>query len=286
MASLREKMAEHGFESNEAYDYPLRCLLGYRPDVLRALTVSGDPGRHKTAFANALAHALDYEHVLYHDFTQAHDPLPLVLPPPSRDEDGREEPPIDAFDRVMSDVCALSEGSRSIVIVDQLQAADFREHIRLYQFIRSACWSYRDARFQANPANLLLFLISEDTLYHSLQKASFRVWVSAASLGRTHYRPVDFGLGPAAQALMDGLGDLFVELGVQPTRSEYARLLHDLQLHCNTAEQLCASLFGWTEGIDRERLYAPATQQAVLRLMPVLEDFVGVDQVEIKAPPE
>ncbi|MDH3712306.1 MAG: hypothetical protein OET44_00490, partial [Gammaproteobacteria bacterium] len=176
------------------------------------------------------------------------------------------------------------EADRTIIILDQLQGADFREHIRIYKFIRTTEWSYRDAQFQANRNNLLVFLVSEEPLYHSLHKASFRVWVSAASLGRTHYRPADFGLGEEAEELMARLGDLFVQLGVQPTGGEYARLLHDLQRNIHTAEQLCVSLYGWTEGIDREMLLSPAAQKVIGELMPVVENFVGVDQVEITAP--
>lgn len=282
--TLRERLADNGYESNESFEYPLRCLLSYEPDVIRTLNVAGDPGRHKTAFATALAHSLDYSHVLYHDFIQENDPPPPVLRAPSKDEEGREEPPVDAFDRIMSDVCALSEADRTIVILDQLQGADFREHIRIYKLIKTTAWAYRDAQFQANRNNLLVFLISEEPLYHSLQKASFRVWVSAASLGRTHYRPADFGLGEEAETLMNRLGDLFVQLGVQPTRSEYARLLHDLQSNIHTAEQLCLSLYGWTEGIEREMLHSPGAQKFIDELMPAIEHFVGVDQVEITAP--
>lgn len=282
--TLREKLADNGYESNESFDYPVRCLLSYEPEAVRTLNIAGDPGRHKTAFANALAHSLDYAHVLYHDFLQEHDPLPAVLRPASKDEEGREEPPVEAFDRIMSDVCAFSEGDRSIVILDQLQSADFREHIRIYNFIKTAEWSYGDAQFQANRTNLLVFLVSEEPLYHSLHKASFRVWVSAAALGRTHYRPADFGLGEEAEELMARLGDLFVQLGVQPTNSEYARLLHDLQSNIHTAEQLRVSLYGWTQGIDREMLLSPGAQKVIAELMPVIEQFVGVDQVEITAP--
>ncbi len=83
---------------------------------------------------------------------------------------------------------------------------------------------------------------------------------------------------------MARLGDLFVQLGVQPTTSEYARLLHDLQHNIHSTEQLCVSLYGWTEGIDREMLHAPAAQKLIDEIMPVVENFVGVDQVEITAP--
>jgi hypothetical protein len=33
MKNLRESMAEHGFESNDDYDFQVRCLLKGRPTV-------------------------------------------------------------------------------------------------------------------------------------------------------------------------------------------------------------------------------------------------------------
>ena len=281
MSSLREKLALNGFESNESYDFQIRCLLSYKPELVRALNIESDGVRRATAFATALAHSLDGEQIVYHDFTQENDPLPTVTRPESKDEDGNQEPPIDAFDRTMSDACAFSEGSQTIVILDQLHAADFREHIRIYKFIKKREWTYRDASFYANANNLLLFLISTEPLYHSLQKASFRIWISKASLGNKRFKPAEFGLGPDAELVMQRMGDLFTHLGVQPTFSEYARLLHDIQQNVRTAQELCYSVYGWTEGIDRELLYAPQTLELVNNIMPTLEEFVGIDHMEI-----
>ncbi|MDX1610370.1 MAG: hypothetical protein R3225_09645 [Halofilum sp. (in: g-proteobacteria)] len=283
MGSLRERMADRGFESNIDYGYHLRCLLSQPDDRIPALNVEGDSGRRKTAFATALAAALEYPRQVYHDFTQAKDPPPKVIPPPSRDEEGREEPPIPAFERVMSDACAFSEGEKTVLILDQLQAADFRDHIRLYEFLTEHEWHFRDATFTANARNLVVLLISEEPLYHSLQKASFSAWVPRASVGEADYVPADFGLGPEAAELMAALGALFRQLGVQPTPSEFQKLLHDIQHNVRTADELSHSIYGWTEGIDRTLLLSDRIQRQVRELMPLIEDYVGVEHVELTA---
>lgn len=281
MSSLRERMTEHGFESNVDYGYHVRCLLSQPGDQIPALNVEGDCGRRKTAFATALAAALEYPRRVYHDFTQENDPPPAVVPPTSHDEDGRQEPPIPAFERAMSDACAFSEGEKTVLILDQLQAADFREHLRIYRFLVDREWLFRDAAFVANPNNLMAVLISEESLYHSLQKASFSVWVPRAAIGEVDYRPDDFGLGPEAADMMAALDGLFRELGVQPTPSEFRRLLHDIQHNVRTADDLLDSIYGWTEGVDRTLLVSDRIRQRVAGLMPLIEDYVGVEHVEI-----
>lgn len=276
-------MAEHGFESNIDYGYHVRCLLSQAHDTIPLLNVEGDSGRRKTAFASALATALEYPQQLYHDFTQVHEPQPPVTPPRSQDEQGREEPPIPAFERVMSDACAYSEGEPTILILDQLQAADFREHLRLYRFIVEAEWHYRDAVFVANADNLVLVLIGEEPLYHSLQRVGFSVWVPRASLGDADYEPADFGLGPEATAMMAKLGALFRSLGVQPTPSEFRCLLFDIEHNVRTHDDLTHSLYGWTEGIDYTQLISAPIQQQIEDLMPEIREFVGIEHLEISS---
>jgi hypothetical protein len=281
MASLQERMARHGFESNDDYEYQVRCLLSAPVDGVRALNVEGESGRRKTAFANALAQALEYPNVLYHDFTQQNPPLPDVILPPTKDEQGREEPPIDPLDQVVSEACAFSEGEQTILILDQLQAADFREHIRIYKLLTRARWSFRDAVYYANARNLLVFLISEEPLYHSLQKNSFRIWVSRVSHRQVPYQPADFGLDDEAAEVMDRLAELFEALGMAPTRTEYGRLLHDIHLHVRTAEFLRHSIYGWTEGVDRELLYSPEIEPVLQGVLRAVERYIGMDEVEI-----
>jgi hypothetical protein len=281
MANLQKDMARHGFESNDDYSFQLHCLLNSGSETVRCLNIEGDCGRRKTAFANALAQAMQYPYVLYHDFTQQHPPLPDVILPLLKDEQGREEPPIDAFDQIFSEACAYSEAENTILILDQLQAADFREHIRIYRFLCSAEWTFRDAAYQANRQHLLVFLISEDMLYHSLQKLSFRVWIDHNSVHAQRYRPEDFDLAAEAGPLLDALADLFQQLGATPTRSEYQRLLLDLHHRVRTSEGLRHCIFGWTEGVSREQLYAPASNKACKKVMQALESYLGVDEVVI-----
>lgn len=283
MHALREKMAEHGFESNIDYAYHVRCALTQPDRQIPALNVEGDSGRRKTAFAMALADALEYPERVYHDFTEVNSPPPKVVPPASKDEDGREEPPIPAFERAMIDACAYSEGEKTVLVLDQLQAADFREHLRLYRFLVEREWHYRDAAFTANPQNLFVLLISEEALYHSLQKVSFSAWVPRAAVGDHDYTPEDFALGPEAAPMMEALGQLFRELGVQPTPSEFRRLLHDIQHNVRTADELTHSIYGWTEGIDRALIVSDRIQRRINELMPLIEEFVGVEHVEITA---
>lgn len=277
-------MARYGFESNEDYGYQLRCLLSNPVDRIRCLHVDGDSSRRKTAFANALAQALEYPHLLYHDFTDQHPPQPEVVLPPSKDEKGLTAPPIEPLDQTLSEACALSMAERCILILDQLQAADFREHIRLYKFLQSAEWQARDCSYHANPKHLLVFLISEQPLYHSLHKVSFRVWVSAITNRRVDYQPADFGLGEDARAMMSALADLFAGLGLTPTRSEYHKLLHDAHVNIRTAEQLRHSLFGWTEGVDRDLLYGEEMAPLVRQAVSEIESYLGVDEVELGRP--
>lgn len=263
---LRERMAEHGFESNDDYVFPIRCLLESPTTALRALNIEGDSDRRKTAFATALAGALGW-HVLYHDFSEQSPPLPEVILPPSRDELGREEPPIDRLDQVVSEACAYSEGVTTALILDQLQMADFREHLRLHRLICDRSWTFRGARFYANASNLLVLLISEEPLFHSLQRVSFRVWVGRASARQIDYQPSDFGLAETARPLFAALRELFQHLGTGPTRSELARVLHAIAHQVRGADDLVHGLYGWTEGLDRQRLLEPATRPLLERVV-------------------
>ena len=281
MSNLREKMAKFGFESNDDYEFQLRCLLESPASRVRTLNISGDGERRKTAFANALARALGFSHILYHDFTDEHPPQPDVILPPSRDEMGREEPPIEPLDEIVSEACAQSEGEHTILILDQLQAADFREHIRIHRLIADGCWHVRDGRYAANPRHLLLFLISEEPLYHSLQKDSFRIWIGRVSERQLRYRPEDFGLGDETEPLFDALADLFAILGTAPTPSEFRGILQDLRLHIRTAEHLRLSLFGRAEGVDRPALAAPTLSQPLKRVIEAAQSLYLMEHIEL-----
>lgn len=280
MTTLRESMAEHGFESNDDYDFQVRCLLKGMPKRIRALNIQGDGERRKTAFATALAHALDTPHILYHDFSDNEPPTPEVILPPGVDEYGRQASPIEPLDDVVSQACALSEADSTVLILDQLQAADFREHIRVHRLIRDRHWLVRDAPYYANARNLLLFLISEAPLYHSLQRESFRVWVGRHSERRVALSPAELGLDPDAVPLLDALNDLFQAIDAAPTRSEVSRLLGDLTSRVQTEDHLRDALFGRCDGIERERLKAPDLVPVLGRVIERMRDYVGFDEVK------
>lgn len=273
-------MAEYGFESNDNYEYHVRCLLNYPTKGLRCLNIEGQSKRRKTAFANALALALDYPHVIYYDFTQQYDADAKTELPNLPDEEGPPQNPVSAFDRAVSEACAYSEAEQTILIIDQLQVADFKDHIRLYRFVETNEWEYSLATLRANPRRFLLFLISEEPLYHSLQKASFRVWTDP---GNTHlaYGPEEFGLDADAAPMMDVLTALFSGLGVTPTKSEYERILHDIVRHVRTDDFLRHSIYGWTEGVDHDALYSAELDPQIRQAMTVIEQYLGFDEIQI-----
>lgn len=278
--NLRRALAAHGFESNDDYEFPLRCLFDADLPHLRVLHVDGSGGRRKTAFANALAHALDYPHILYHDFSREEAP---EAPQPVLLEDGNLGPPEpgpSAFERIVTEACAYSEGARTILILDQLQAGDFEDHIRLYHFASTREWTHSAGTVLANRRNLLLVLISEQAIYHSLARISYRVWTDAqrAFLG---YRPDDYGLGADAQALFAALAAVFEACSASPTPSEFARLLDDLLRRVRSEDQLRQALFGWTEGVDRMRLYAPDVTPKLRDAIDALTLYLGHDHVEL-----
>ncbi len=282
MSTLQEKMAWFGFESNDDYSYQLRALLNKSGKGLRCLNIEGRSPRRKTAFASALAQALEFEHVLYYDFTQHDDPSPLVTLPDNEDEEGISEPPVGAFDRAVSEACAYSEAAKTVLIIDQLQAANFREHIRLYDFSVSCHWTYSLATLRANPKNLLLFLISEEPLYHSLQKASFRVWTEDS---RAHHPidPQEFDLGEDALPMMNALSELFRILGITPTQSELERIIHDMLTIARTEHLLRHSIYGWTEGVNRDALFSHEITPALTSVIQAIEQYVGLDEIQLDA---
>lgn len=278
--SLRKKLADYGFESNDDYEYPLRCLFEAPLEHLRCLNVTGAAGRRKTALANAFAHALDYPHILYHDFTSPEPPSAPVAPAVDVAPEQALEAPLPAFERAMTEACAYSEGARTILILDQLQAAGFHDHIRLYHFVQTLEWQSAQGTAVANPHHLLLVVISEEPLYHSLAKVSFRVHADA-SRAYQEFRPEDFGLGPAAGAFMTSLGALFAAIGASPTPGEYARILADVHERVRTEEQLRLSLFGWMEQLDRGALYAPPVQARLADAVHAINRYLGIEEIEL-----
>lgn len=279
--SLRKKLAEHGFESNDDYAFPLRCLFEADLDHLRCLNLAGAQGRRKTAFANALGLALDYPHRLYHDFTAAEPPPPPLLLAAGDDEHPQPlEAPLSAFERVVTEACAYSEGARTLLVLDQSQAADFKEHIRLYHFVASREWSTGQGTVVAHLRNLLLVLISEEPLYHSLARVSFRLHTDAGR-GAANYRPEDFGLTPAAEEFLTALAQVFEAIGAVPTPGEYGRILADLHARVRTEEQLRQCLFGWMENLDRAALYARPLEPLLAAAQGAINRYFGLEEIEL-----
>ncbi|MEO8672570.1 MAG: hypothetical protein ABI411_14725 [Tahibacter sp.] len=282
--SLRKKLADFGFESNDDYEYPLSCLFEAPLEHLRSLNVTGAAGRRKTALASALGHALDYPHILYHDFSSLEPPPPPLVIGEDSEAAQSLEAPLTAFERAVSEACAYSEGARTILIIDQLQAADFRDHIRLYHFVHSLEWNSTQGSVVANPQNLLLVLISEEPLYHSLAKVSFRVHADA-SRGFLDFRPGDFGLSKAAEPFMAALARVFAATNASPTPSEYARVLDDIHQRVRTEEQLRVSLFGWIEQMDRASLNATALQASLTEAVHAINRYLGIEEIELGGEP-
>lgn len=281
--NLSKKLAYNGFESNDLYDYHVRCLLNSKTHHLRCLNVEGESGRHKTAFANALPRSLDFKHILYHDFTQNKDPIPKITLPDIKDDRGQKEIPIEALDRIVIEACAFSEAEPTGLILDQLQAADFREQIKIYNLVKQGQWMQSDVSYYANHQHLFIFLVSETPLYHSLQKISFKIWVNKASDRLINYKPADFGLGDEAWDLMQILANIFANLGITPTSSEYEKILHDIHTNIRHSDDLKHSIYGWTEGINREMLYHEELSPIFNQAITTIENYLGIDEIEISA---
>ena len=276
--SLRRDLAEHGFEANDDYEHALRCLFEQDVPHLRVLHVDGSAGRRKTAFAQALAKALKYAHVLYHDFSAAEAIAPVLaitLPDGSQEQ---AEPALSSFERSMTEACAYSEAAQTVLVLDQLQAAHFSVQAGLYQFVMNREWTNSAGTVAVNGKNFLLVLISEQPLFHSLAKCSFRVWTDAQG-AYLDYRPVEFGLGPEANDLFAALARVFVLLAAAPTPSEFAHLLDDLVRHARSVEQIRQSLYGRVESADRQHLYAPELAEPLRALLAELERYLGADEV-------
>ncbi len=278
--SLRTKLAEFGFESNDDYDHALRCLFGQQLTHLRVLHVDGTAGRRKTAFAQALGRALDFPHILYHDFSAGEalaPPQPIVLDDGSM---GVPEAAPSGFERVMTEACAYSEASQTLLILDQLQAAHFSDQARLYHFAMKREWNSPSGSATANGKNLVMVVISEQPLYHSLAKCSYRIWTDAQR-AFLDYRPTDFGLGPEAQAFFSSLAGVCIALEAAPTPSEFGNVVDDLLHRARSEEQIRQSLFGRIETLDRSRLYAPELAPPLRSLLGELERLLGADEVSL-----
>ncbi len=287
--TLRRKLAEFGFESNDDYDFPLRTLLESEHNGVRAAELVGDVARRKTAFAHALGLAMEYPHRLYHDFSRRL--VAEAIPAEKRESgdaeavaidtgDRRAATPLSAFERAVTEACAFSESAKTLLILDQLQLCDFSDQMRLYAFLQSAIWTDRSGSVIAHRRNLLVLLISNDVLYHSLQKCCFRIFTDAAG-GLIDFKPEDFALGANTQPLIDAFAKLFTHLNCQPTRGEFERVLRDCEARVRTPEHLRICLFGRFENLERRALYDAATLPMLLEVLSELTELLGVEVVTL-----
>jgi len=266
MFPLKPLLSQHGFTSEENYDHAVRCFLTNPIESIRCLHIDGDCGRRRTAFANSLAYVLGAEQVLYYEFGKD-KPIPQII----RIQEGEEvieEPPVDAFDRVLTEACAQSEAEETILVLDQLHKTQFLNHIRLYEFLKTGIWSYTDVQYQANIQNLKVFIISDEELYHSLQALSFRLWVDGAHEISLSVSATDLGIDVSSCSWFAPLQQLFDYMKLSPTVEEYKRLVFDIEQQIRSDHQLKVSLFGWVEGVSWNQLQDDETKpylEAVLR---------------------
>jgi len=258
-----------------SYDHGIRCFLENPTEQIRCLHVDGDSGRRRSAFAHALANVLQAPQILYYEFGRD-----KVRPQVIRLQEGEEipeTPPLEEFDRVLTEACAQSEAENTVLILDQLHETRFINHIRLFEFLQTGIWRYSDVQFQANVLNLKVFLISDEPLYHSLQCQSFRLWVSEATETTKEISAADLGLDEANSGWLKAMQSLFNQLHISPTLEEYSRLSADVNRHVYDVEQLKVSLYGWVESIDRAQLDSEKVQ---VFLADVLEAILSGQDVQ------
>lgn len=247
MCSLKVRLSQNGFTSEESYDHGVQCLLNNPSQHIRCLHVDGDCGRRRTAFAHALAHALEVPQVLYYEFAQDKPVAQIIRI--LEGEEIVEEPPLDALDRVLTEACALSEGEGTVLILDQLHKTQFLNHIRLFEFLQNGIWRYSDVQCQANLHNLSVYLISDEPLYHSLKSASFRLWINGSSRAEVNVSPKDLGLSEQNCDWLIKLKILFKAMEISPTLAEYQCIAFDIEQQIHNKEQLKVSIFGWLENL-------------------------------------
>jgi hypothetical protein len=280
MYPLKEQLSQHGFTSSESYDHGVQCFLTNPTQGVRCLHVDGDCGRRRSAFAHALANALGAPQILYYEFG-IDKPVPQII----RIHEGEEiveEPPIEALDRILTEACAQSEGEQTVLILDQLHKTPFLNHIRLYEFLQTGLWRYSDVQYRANIQNLSVYVISDEALYHSLQSASFRLWVSDANRSVTKLNAADLGLDEENAQWLLPLQKLLGVMKLSPTLEEYQRLAFDISQHVHNKQQLKVSLFGWLENVNYAQLESDELQDDLILVLEGVLQGKGInEEIEI-----
>lgn len=276
MYTLKQKMEQHGFVSHKDYEYALRCMHNSAAEHIKTLNIEGEPGRRKTAFANALAHALDYTHIHYYEFG-LENTAPILIQF-DNEEQTIDTQPMGDFEKIIIEVCALSEAEKTVLILDQLHLASFKDHMHLNSFITSKTWNSGDNLYTANQNNLIIMLISETEIYHALQQCSFKIWVD--SLYQPGKAPThqELELDEAAQIWIESLAEIFNALNLSPTLNTYQKIAFDIEHHVRSADQLRISLYGWVEGIAYPALFTDEMETLFLKAQTAIENYIGIEE--------
>ena len=97
------------------------------------------------------------------------------------------------------------------------------------------------------------------------------------------YSPSDFSLHDDILPVMEALAEVFNKLEIAPTHSEYQKILHDINFHVHTEQQLIHSLYGWMEGINRELLHSKQMLPLLSQVMDKVQLYHGMDEVVIES---
>lgn len=280
MYTLKQRMEQNGFISHKDYEYALSCLNNPAIDHIKTLNIEGEAGRRKTAFANALGHALEYKHILYFEFGQENK-SPIVI---QYDEDSQsiDADPMQEFEKIIIEACALSEAEKTVLILDQLHLASFKDHMNLYSFINSKTWKSGENIYVANPANLIIMMISETEIYHALQQCSFKIWVDSLHQPGKPPSHLELDLDISAASWIEAVSDIFTHLNLNPTLNTYQKIAYDIEQHVRSADQLKISLYGWVEGITYPQLFTEEIDALFLKAQNAIEDYIGIeDSIEL-----
>ncbi|MCK5337079.1 MAG: hypothetical protein KAQ67_13000 [Gammaproteobacteria bacterium] len=276
MYSLKQRMEHHGFVSHKDYEYALRCMNNSAAGHIKTLNIEGEPGRRKTAFANALAHALEYKHIHYYEFgLENKSPILIQF---DNEEQTIDTQPMEDFEKIIIESCALSEAETTVLILDQLHLASFKDHMSLNNFITSKTWNSSDNQYIANPANLIIMLISETEIYHALQQCSFKIWVDSLYQPGRSPSHQELELEPAAQQWIESLSEIFTALNLNPTLNTYQKIAFDIEHHVRSADQLRISLYGWVEGISYPALFTEEMDKLFIHAQTAIENYIGIEE--------
>lgn len=276
MYTLKQRMEQHGFVSHKDYEYALRCMNNSAAEHIKTLNIEGEPGRRKTAFANALAHALEYQHVHYYEFgLENTSPILIQF---DNEKQTIDTQPMGDFEKIIIETCALSEAETTVLIIDQLHLATFKDHMSLNNFITSKIWRSGDNEFLANSNNLIIMLISETEIYHALQQCSFKVWVDSLYQPGKAPNYQELELDESAQAWIESLADIFNALNLSPTFNSYQKIAYDIEHHVRSADQLRISLYGWVEGIAYPALFTDEMDALFLNAQTSIENYIGIEE--------